>query len=67
MTATAFSSNETDVLTRCVEVEDEIEKTPEDLVPEKYDLEKCVDWIQTRQVEKVSHVFLSADKNLFLK
>lgn len=53
MTAIAFSSNETAVLTRTVEVEDKLQKTPKELVPEKYDLQKCIDWIRTRQLEKV--------------
>ena len=53
---TAFSSNETATLTRTVEVDGELENTPKDLVPEKYCLQKCIDWIQTRQLERVRHV-----------
>lgn len=55
MTALPFSSNETATLERTVEV-DEIKCTPDELVPEKYDLQKCITWIQNQKLERVSFI-----------
>lgn len=53
MTALAFSSNESATLERTVDVEGDIEITPDELVPEKYDLQKCITWIQKEKLERV--------------
>lgn len=57
MTALAFSSNESATLERTVDVEGDIEITPDELVPEKYDLQKCITWIQKEKLERVCLLF----------